>query len=250
MSFLGGPECSTGSNPLAQFQKQTGADTSLQRDRLASRPQQYGGFRTQQGPGDQAFQDFQQQGPGGLAELPLDGAYLEQLEREHAQILANGGGGGGGGGGGWAGEFAQRPAPMAAEFHQMSQPQGPAAFSQQDFANFRSQHEPLRQTTQSPQPAQSLYQHRSPMYGGSTFGGGGFGMQRPMMFQQSQQMFNPSAGQQQYEGKGKGRVQELSDTDWEQQFEELSTQDKEADLDTLDAEAEEAIEAELNQMDR
>ncbi|KAK5105755.1 hypothetical protein LTR62_002175 [Meristemomyces frigidus] len=251
MSFLGGPECSTSSNPLAQFQKQSSADTSLQRDRLTSRSQQqqYNGFRTQQGgPGDQAFQDFQQQGPGGLAELPLDGAYLEQLEREHAQIRAAGGGiGGGAGGHGWAGEFAQQPSPMAAEYHQIAQSQGPA-FSQQDFASFRSQqHESVQRSAQSP-AAQSLYQ-RPPMYG-STFSGGGFGMQRPMMFQQSQ-MFNQNNQQQQYEGKGKGRVQELSDTDWEKQFEELSTQDQvaETEMDQLDAEAEQAIEAELNQMD-
>ena len=40
--------------------------------------------------------------------------------------------------------------------------------------------------------------------------GGGMGMQQPQMPEQMQ-------------GKGKGRVQELSDTDWEKQFEELSS---------------------------
>ncbi len=35
MSFLGGPECSTGGNPLSQFSKHTQEDKSLQRDRLA-----------------------------------------------------------------------------------------------------------------------------------------------------------------------------------------------------------------------
>ena len=80
------------------------------------------------------------------------------------------------------------------------------------------------------------------MYGG--------GMQRPM-FQQSPMMYQqPQQTPQQYEGKGKGRVQELSDTDWEKQFEELSTADKDADLDQLDREAQEAIERELNQADR
>jgi len=34
MSFLGGPECSTGANPLGQFSKHVQDDTSLQRDRL------------------------------------------------------------------------------------------------------------------------------------------------------------------------------------------------------------------------
>lgn len=76
-------------------------------------------------------------------------------------------------------------------------------------------------------------------------------MQRPMMYQQSPMMYQQSQQQpQQYEGKGKGRVQELSDTDWEKQFEELSTADKDADLDQLDREANEAMERELNQADR
>ena len=50
-----------------------------------------------------------------------------------------------------------------------------------------------------------------------------------------------------YVGKGKGRVQELSDTDWEKQFEELTTQDQD---EALDQEAENAMERELDQMDR
>lgn len=35
MSFLGGAECSTSSNPLSQFTKHVQDDKSLQRDRLA-----------------------------------------------------------------------------------------------------------------------------------------------------------------------------------------------------------------------
>ena len=37
MSFLGGAECSTAANPLAQFSKHTQDDKSLQRDRLVGR---------------------------------------------------------------------------------------------------------------------------------------------------------------------------------------------------------------------
>lgn len=73
-------------------------------------------------------------------------------------------------------------------------------------------------------------------------------MQRPMYGGFGGQMYNNNFPQQQYEGKGKGRVQELSDTDWEKQFEELSTADQNADQ--LDKEAEEAVERELNQMDK
>ena len=74
-------------------------------------------------------------------------------------------------------------------------------------------------------------------------------MQRPMLFQQS---MHQQPMQQQFEGKGKGRVQELSDTDWERQFEELSTEDQqeEGDMEDLDREAERAMEQELNGIDR
>ncbi|KAK3659061.1 Peroxisomal membrane signal receptor PTS1 [Elasticomyces elasticus] len=245
MSFLGGPECSTGANPLAQFQKQSSADTSLQRDRLTQRPPQLNGFRNQQLPDDAQFQEFQQQGPGFNEQLPQDANYQQQLflleQQQQQQARA-------GGGDGWAGEFAQQPPTFSPE--QFAQQQGRnGAFSPQDFSNFRQQQmSPASRQAQTPVPQQqSLYQ-RPPMYG-STFGGSGFGMQRPMMFQPQQPMYGQQP-QEQYQGKGKGRIQELSDTDWEEQFKELSTVDKEGELDQLDADAEQAIEAELNQMDR
>ncbi|KAK4957093.1 Peroxisomal membrane signal receptor PTS1 [Elasticomyces elasticus] len=245
MSFLGGPECSTGANPLAQFQKQSSADTSLQRDRLTQRPTQLNGFRNQQLPDDAQFQEFQQQGPGFNEQLPQDANYQQQLflleQQQQQQARA-------GGGDGWAGEFAQQPPTFSPE--QFAQQQGRnGAFSPQDFPNFRQQQmSPASRQAQTPVPQQqSLYQ-RPPMYG-STFGGSGFGMQRPMMFQPQQPMYGQQP-QEQYQGKGKGRIQELSDTDWEEQFKELSTVDKEGELDQLDADAEQAIEAELNQMDR
>ncbi|KAK5677454.1 Peroxisomal membrane signal receptor PTS1 [Elasticomyces elasticus] len=245
MSFLGGPECSTGANPLAQFQKQSSADTSLQRDRLTQRPPQLNGFRNQQLPDDAQFQEFQQQGPGFNEQLPQDANYQQQLflleQQQQQQARA-------GGGDGWAGELAQQPPTFSPE--QFAQQQGRnGAFSPQDFSNFRQQQmSPASRQAQTPVPQQqSLYQ-RPPMYG-STFGGSGFGMQRPMMFQPQQPMYGQQP-QEQYQGKGKGRIQELSDTDWEEQFKELSTVDKEGELDQLDADAEQAIEAELNQMDR
>ncbi|KAK0249976.1 Peroxisomal membrane signal receptor PTS1 [Friedmanniomyces endolithicus] len=269
MSFLsGGPECSTGANPLAQFQKQTSADTSLQRDRLTQRAPQLNGFRSQQQGGDEAaFREFseQQQGLGGMG-LEQEQGYREQqmflaeqqqeMERMQQQQRV----GGGGGGGAWAGEFAGQTPPVFSP-EQFAQQQGRGgAFSAQDFSGFRQQQERLSsmsRVSQSPaafQQPQSTYQ-RPPMYG-STFGGGtGFGMQqRPMMFQSQQRgMYGQQPPQQeQYEGKGKGRIQELSDTDWEKQFEELSTVDKdqEAEMDRLDQDAERDIEAELNRMDR
>ena len=239
MSFLSGPECSTGANPLSQFQKQTAADTSLQRDRLTSRqPPQLHAFRSQQGiPDDAAFHDFAHQGPQMAEPLPSGGAFhLEQLRREQEHIHRSGGATPN-----WAGEFAQPPPPSFTPEEFAAQQQRPGNFSPQDFANFRAQQAQPR--TQTPPYQQSNFQ-RPPMYGSTM--GGGFGMQRPMMYQ-SQYMNQP---QQSYEGKGKGRIQELSDTDWEKQFEELSTEDKQGDMDDLDREAEQAMEQELNQMDR
>ncbi len=232
MSFLSGPECSTGANPLAQFQKQTSADTSLQRDRLTSRQNpQLNAFRSQQGiPDDAAFQDFAHAGP----QLPTEA--LPHFDQMRQQEFVNRSGGATPN---WAGEFASQPPPQFApeEFAQ----QRAAGFSPQDFASFRQQQAQPRTASpafQSPQQ-QSLYQR--PMYGGS-----GFGMQRPMMFQQP--FMGQNQPQESYVGKGKGRVQELSDTDWEKQFEELSTQDKQDE--ELDQEANEAMERELDQMDR
>jgi peroxin-5 len=55
MSFLSGPECSTGANPLSQFTKHVQDDKSLQRDRLVGRG----------GSGMQESMRTQQMGPGG-----------------------------------------------------------------------------------------------------------------------------------------------------------------------------------------
>jgi peroxin-5 len=228
MSFLSGPECSTGANPLAQFQKQTSADTSLQRDRLTSRqPQQLNGFRSQQGvPEDAAFQDFAHAGP----QMPTEA--LPHFDQMRQQEFVNRSGGATPN---WAGEFASQPQFAPEEF--AAQQYQPSGFSPQDFANFRAQQAQPRTAT-PPYQQQSMYQR--PMYSS-----GGFGMQRPMMFQQPQFMNQP---QEAYVGKGKSRVQELSDTDWEKQFEELSTADKQEE--ELDREAQEAMERELNQMDK
>lgn len=242
MSFLGGPECSTGANPLAQFQKQTSADTSLQRDRLTSRQaHQLNGFRSRQGlPDDAAFQDFAQQGPQMADNLPHDQAafHMDQLRREAEQISR----GGPTGGGGWAGEFAQLPRAHAAEDWGKAGPDDFAAqsFPQQLGSFHQATLSPMARTQSPSYQQQSTL--RSPMFSG------GFGMQRPMMGFQSP--MHDQQPQQEYQGKGKGRIQELSDTDWEKQFEELSTEDREAQLNALDREAEGAVERELNGLDR
>lgn len=47
MSFMGGAECSTGRNPLAQFTKHVSSDKSLQRDRIAQGLPASQGLRSQ-----------------------------------------------------------------------------------------------------------------------------------------------------------------------------------------------------------
>lgn len=166
---------------------------------------------------------------------------MEQLRREAENIER------GAGGSAWAGEFGQQqprfaPDDMSQQFAQQRSANG---FSPQDFAQFRqSQMSSASAAQRTGSPAfQQQSAYRSPMYNSSF--GGGFGMQRPM--------YGGGFGMQQQpvemQGKGKGRVQELSDTDWEKQFEELSSQ-KEDNMETLDREAEEAMERELNGIDR
>lgn len=256
MSFLGGPECSTAANPLAQFQKQSASDTSLQRDRLTNRTNnpQLNAFRSQQGlPDDAAFQDFAgQPGPNFADQMPHSPSpfHMEQMRREAENLERSYGGGPGGNGGAWAGEFAQQSRFAPEDMGQFAQRPGGGAFNPQEFAQFRQQQGSPAQRAGSPAFAQqqgAAAGFRAPMYGGGGFGmgmqrpmfGGGMGMQQPQMPEQMQ-------------GKGKGRVQELSDTDWEKQFEELSSshQQEGVDADALEREAEQAIEKELNGVDR
>jgi peroxin-5 len=241
MSFLGGPECSTGANPLAQFQKQTASDTSLQRDRLASRNPQLNGFRSQQGlPEDAAFQDFAQQGPQFGEQMPNSSFHMEQMRREAESLERSYGSGAGGGA--WAGEFAQQGHFVPEEASYAQARTGGGAFNPQEFAQFRQGQMSPSQRTGSPAFAQQQGPaYRTPMYGG------GMGMQRPI-FSGGMGMQQPQMPEQ-IQGKGKGRVQELSDTDWEKQFEELSS-DQGQDMDALDREAQAAIEKELDGVDR
>lgn len=117
-------------------------------------------------------------------------------------------------------------------------------FSPADFAKFQQQrNQSARAATASPLSGQV----QSPMSGyrpmGMGYGGMGYGMQRtfsPAFTQQQQPMSAETMD------KGKGRMVELDDNDWEAQFASLDTKDQDA----LDLEANAAIEAELSQMDR
>jgi peroxin-5 len=88
-------------------------------------------------------------------------------------------------------------------------------------------------------------------------GMGGMGMGMGMGYTPMMQQYGPQNLQQQQpmQDKGKGRMVELDDKDWEEQFAQLEKSDQQQeegqqDLDALDAEANARIEAELNEMDR
>jgi peroxin-5 len=135
------------------------------------------------------------------------------------------------GSGNWAAEFSPG-------MQHNIQPNSPG-FNPAEFARFQQAN--AAQRTASPIASQqSTYQ--SPMQMGyNGMGMGMMGMQRsfsPMY--QSQNHVEPV----QTQGKGKGRMVELDDEKWEAEFANLEQTDK------LDAEANMAIEAELNEMDR
>ncbi|KAF7594959.1 Peroxisomal membrane signal receptor PTS1 [Aspergillus hancockii] len=146
---------------------------------------------------------------------------------------------------GWAAEFDPgEQARMEAAF---AGPQGPmmnngSGFTPAEFARFQQQ-----SRTGMPQTASPVTSGPSPMMAGyqrpmGYMGMGGMGMMRPN--------YSPMAMQQPMEvatqDKGKGRMVELDDENWEAQFAEMET----ADTQKLENEANDAIEAELNDLDR
>ena len=89
-------------------------------------------------------------------------------------------------------------------------------------------------------------------YGGMPLGGMGMGMgMSPMMQRPFTSMHAPQQSQEDLQSKGKGRMVELDDHDWEAQFAELdkdSTQHQ--NTDAMDEEANRAMEEQLEQLDR
>lgn len=148
---------------------------------------------------------------------------------------------------GWAAEFdPSEQARMEAAFPGAQMNSTPA-FTPAEFARFQQQSRMGMPQTQSPTvtspPLMAGYQR--PMGMGGYMGGmGGMGMMRPMGMQ-SPMMQQPMEGQTQ--DKGKGRMVELDDENWEAQFAEMETAGNEVQT---DEEANAAMEAELNELDR
>lgn len=141
---------------------------------------------------------------------------------------------------GWAAEFDPgETARMESAF-----PSSKPGFSSNEFSRFQQHNKPGLQRTVSPaMPAMSSYQ---PQMGMGYRGMGYMGMMGPssmgpMGFHQQPQQQQPAQ-----EGKGKGRMVELDDQNWEAQFAEMDA----ADQKVLDDEANAAMEGELNDLDR
>ncbi|KAE8140968.1 hypothetical protein BDV38DRAFT_268712 [Aspergillus pseudotamarii] len=251
MSFLGGAECSTAGNPLTQFTKHVQDDKSLQRDRLVGRGP--GGMqegmrsRGMMGGQDQMMDEFAQQ-PGQIPGAAPQPFAMEHLRRELDQFQTTPPRTGSPG---WAAEFDPgEHARMEAAF---AGPQGPmmnngSGFTPAEFARFQQQSragvpQTANPVTSGPSPMMSGFQRPMGMSYMGMGGMGGMGMMHSA--------YNPMAMQQQpmdatTQDKGKGRMVELDDENWEAQFAEMET----ADTQKLDDEANDAIEAELNDLDR
>jgi peroxin-5 len=151
---------------------------------------------------------------------------------------------------GWAAEFdpgMEAPAAMGPGMQER-----PAGFNPAEFAKYQQMNATARTASPTVSSPPSMMGYQRPMGGygmgmngmGMGMGYGGMGMMQnnyaPQTFQQPMQD----------SGKGKGRMVELDDKDWEAQFAQLEKSDQTQNLDALDAEANAHIEAELNEMDR
>ncbi|OAL37453.1 hypothetical protein AYO20_03302 [Fonsecaea nubica] len=232
MSFLGGAECSTAGNPLTQFKNHVQSDNTLQRDRLVGRAQPglEESMRSRMTPNgsDQMMNDFMQQSgmpqPFAMEQLRHDLPNLQGITRRSPSP-------------GWAAEFDPgEQARMEAAFvnprlNGQSQPR----FSPQEFARFQ---QAQAQRTASPimQSPSMMSSYQSPM-GMGYMGGMNLGMNFGSLHMQQQP--------EQTTDKGKGRMVELDDANWEAQFKELESQH-----DNISEQANEAIQRELEEMDR
>ncbi|KAF4471483.1 Peroxisomal targeting signal receptor [Fusarium albosuccineum] len=240
MSFLsGGAECSTSANPLSQLHKHTQNDRTLQQDRLVGRGPggQLNGFRSQSAnaPQDEMMNGFLNQGPSLQQEFPMQPGQMP-LSPAQSHMRANSASPT------WGHDFNGQPA-MESAFK--PPPAAAAHFNTDEFARFQqAQGSSSRSSPMQSNVPNQMNQQR-PMMGGM--------MNRPMgyqpMFQPMYQNQQPMHHQQQQQPdvKGKGRLVELDDHKWEEQFAEMELQDKDKVKDQDEANA---AERELNEMDK
>ncbi|CAP67974.1 uncharacterized protein PODANS_1_18440 [Podospora anserina S mat+] len=243
MSFLGGAECSTAGNPLSQFTKHVGDDKSLQHDRLVGRGPNsaMGGFRNvgRNTPQDEMMNGFLHQN-ATLPDMPLEQqqgplahAHLDHLRAQSGSPLSPT----------WA------PDTQAAMEAAFNAPPG-THFSADEFAKFQHMN-PAAAVSHAPaMPGASASMQRPMMMGG----GMSYNMmQRPMyqpMFGGQMHMAHQPLQQHQQpavEGKGKGKVVELDESKWEEQFQQMELHDRQ--LRETEKDEALAMEPELNKMD-
>jgi peroxin-5 len=173
------------------------------------------------------------QGPGPASPFAMEQMRRELERAQHSASPA------------WAAEFD--PGMGAPEAMGPSMQERPAGFNPAEFAQFQQMNPNARTASPSVHaPSSMMGGYQRPMYSGGMgmgMGMGGMGMGMGMM----NQNYGPQSFQQPLqEGKGKGRMVELDDQDWEKQFAEL----EQVDQDSLDVEANKRIEEELEEMDR
>lgn len=178
--------------------------------------------------------DFLQQGP--LPQTPADAFAMEHM-MQNLQMRADSPAA-------WAQEYANAPPEiqerMDREIGFKPNPFNPAEFAQFQNGQAARTGSPLSQVP--PQFQQPGNMSRFRMMGNTPFMNMGAS---PYMSQQFPQQFSQNPIPQQQADKGKGRMVELDDENWEAQFAQIDIQDKD-----IDAEAEAAMERELNEMDR
>ncbi|KAL9109094.1 MAG: hypothetical protein Q9227_006185 [Pyrenula ochraceoflavens] len=237
MSFLGGPECSTAGNPLTQFTKHVQNDNTLQRDRLVGRGP--GGFeesmRSRSAPTapDQMMDDFLQQ-PAPPAAQPFE---MDQMRRALPRFQQRSNSPG------WAAEFDPgEQARMEAAF---SAPRSGSTksniFNTAEFARMQAANQTPDSSTASPISHNSSFTNgfQRPL-GMGYMGGMGMPSYHSPLMQQPQQH------NQEVADKGKSRMVELDDSNWEAQFAAMETEQQS----NLSDEANAAMEPELEHMDR
>ncbi|KAG5937519.1 hypothetical protein E4U53_008181 [Claviceps sorghi] len=254
MSFMGGgAECSASGNPLSQFQKHVQDDKTLQRDRLVGRGPggQMGGFRSQaaNAPQDEMMNGFLNSAPTLQQEFPMQAVPGPSFNpAQHGPMRASSVSPS------WAQDFHSQPGVESA-----FEPPPGAHFSADEFARFRQMNGLASSARSSPlnqSGSMAGQMPQRPMMGVGVMSGMGMrygqGMFQPMYHNQNQlPLHQPPSQQQQYEGKGKGRLVELNDEDWESRFNELVLEDeREREQQSKEKEEANAAEQELSEMDK
>lgn len=174
--------------------------------------------------------------PNMQQEIPMQGGPAQLPQNHPAQLRASSTSPS------WAHDFHSQPGMEASH-----NPANSSFFNPEEFARFQ------KMNSQSPMSHDSMQnnvsgqmQQSRPMMG-MGMGMGMNGYSQPM-FQPMYQNQQPHQQQQEPEGKGKGRLVELDDTKWEEQFAQLEVQDK-AEAKEKEDEAT-AAERELEDMDK